>query len=245
MRCTPAILLVVVSAGCGGGTSPDPGELGPDARPGDPAACGQLRAVIRDFAVTHPDFEEPDGNSDVSYPGLVEPMLGADGTPVYAHPGPIEPHTEGPDAFAQWFHDVDGVNQRFEFVFDLADQGGGVQGFDSAAFFPIDGEGFGNEGFPHNFHFTTEVHTSFLYRGGELFRFRGDDDLWLFVNGRLAIDLGGLHPALDGSVDLDAGAAALGIAPGGTYDMDIFHAERHGVASNFRIETTIDCFIVK
>ena len=56
--------------------------------------------------------------------------------------------------------------------------------------------------------------------------------------------LGGLHPSLSQTIDLDTQAAALGIAPGNTYDMDIFHAERHTVNSNFRIETTIDCFVI-
>ena len=60
---------------------------------------------------------------------------------------------------------------------------------------------------------------------------------------KLAIDLGGLHRALRQSVDLDASAAKLGIARGQRYDMDIFHAERMAVESNFRIETTIDCLI--
>jgi fibro-slime domain-containing protein len=40
---------------------------------------------------------------------------------------------------------------------------------------------------------------------------------------------------------LDAQAAELGIAAGGSYAMDIFHAERHTSSSNFRIETTIEC----
>jgi hypothetical protein len=34
----------------------------------------------------------------------------------------------------------------------------------------------------------------------------------------------------------------LGIVPGGTYQMDIFHAERHREMSNFRVETNISCF---
>jgi fibro-slime domain-containing protein len=104
--------------------------------------------------------------------------------------------------------------------------------------------GFGEEGQPHNFHFTTEIHTRFTYRGGERFTFTGDDDLWLFINDRLAIDLGGLHPQLSATVDLDASAAALGLEAGETYPMDIFHAERHTDASNFHVETTIDCFVV-
>ena len=38
-------------------------------------------------------------------------------------------------------------------------------------------------------------------------------------------------------------AASLGLEVGSTYPMDIFHAERHTDQSNFRIDTTIGCFI--
>jgi len=158
--------------------------------------------------------------------------------------GAVEPHTTGPAEFAQWYHDVPGVNMAFPYTISLADDGHGTFGFSSDAFFPIDGKGFGNEGLAHNFHFTTEVHTTFKYKGGEIFRFTGDDDLWLFINGKLAIDLGGLHPQLSSEVNLDAKAAELGIVKGGTYKMDIFHAERHTEDSNFKVETTIDCFII-
>ena len=198
--------------------------------------------TLRDFTPsTHPDFE-PFSDSDFAYPGLVESDLGADGKPVYAHPG-ATPHTAGPDEFDQWYRDAAGVNQAFESSLPLTESGGRLV-FDSAAFFPLDGMGYGEEGLPHNFHFTTEIHTTFEYEGGEVFTFTGDDDLWLFINDRLAIDLGGLHPSLSATVDLDAGAAELGIEPGQTYAMDIFHAERHTDASNFHVETTIDCFVV-
>ena len=120
----------------------------------------------------------------------------------------------------------------------------GLFSFESDAFFPVDDQGWGNQGNPHNFHFTTEIHTTFNYQGGEVFTFIGDDDLWLFINGELAIDLGGVHPELTGTVDLDAAAAAIGITVGGTYAMDIFHAERHTVDSHFRIDTSIQCFII-
>jgi fibro-slime domain-containing protein len=245
-------LSTLVATGCGGTLDAGSGDDDApriDAGPGGPVdanqpACGQLQATIRDFQIAHPDFEEPDGLSDVSYPGLVKPELGADHTPVYAPDGPVRPHTAGPDAFAQWYHDVPGVNQALPYTILLSDDGHGLYSFSSNAFFPIDGQGFGNEGLPHNFHFTTEVHTTFQYKGGEVFRFTGDDDLWLFINGKLAIDLGGLHPSLSAQVDLDAKAAELGLAKGGTYRMDIFHAERHTDDSNFQIETTIDCFII-
>jgi fibro-slime domain-containing protein len=213
-----------------------PGGGGPD--------CAKLPVTLRDFQISHPDFEEPDGLSDFVQPGLVKPDLGADGTPVYAPDGPVEPHTTGAAEFNQWYHDVPGVNMKFPYTIQLTDSGNGKFTFDSSAFFPLDGMGFGNEGLPHNFHFTTELHTTFKYMGGETFRFTGDDDLWLFINGKLALDLGGLHPQVSGEVDLDAKAAELGIEKGGTYKMDIFHAERHTDASNFHIETTIECFII-
>lgn len=243
--CTFAVFALALAA-CGSGDGGGAG--GSDDSPIDAAVppevgCGQLLATIRDFNASHPDFEEPDGFSDFARPGLVEPLLGADRTPVYAPDGAVDPHTTGAAEFADWYHDVPGVNRSYPYVLDLVEQGGS-RVFDSSAFFPLDGTGLGNEGRPHNFHFSTEIHTSFQYRGGEVFNFRGDDDLWLFINGRLALDLGGLHPSLPGSVDMDAQAAALGLVPGNLYDMDIFHAERHTDASNFRIETTIDCFIV-
>jgi fibro-slime domain-containing protein len=82
----------------------------------------------------------------------------------------------------------------------------------------------------------------FTYVAGQTFTFRGDDDMWIFVNDSLALDLGSMHIAWEGSIDFDEQATALGITPGGMYRMDIFHAERHTSDSNFRIETNIGCF---
>jgi fibro-slime domain-containing protein len=66
----------------------------------------------------------------------------------------------------------------------------------------------------------------------------------VFVNGKLALDLGGLHAEVTGTIDLDQAAASLGIAPGKVYAMDLFHAERHTDASRFRVDTNfsfVDC----
>lgn len=203
----------------------------------DGSTCAKILATVRDFKSSHPDFETYMGQ--VASVGLVLPDLSSEHKPVYNPNYRGQPMISSEESFEQWYEDVPGINEAFNIILPLVGNPNGGSVFESNAFFPIDDEGFGNEGNPHNYHFTTEVHTSFTYQGGETFTFRGDDDLWLFVDGRLALDLGGLHQAIEGTVVMDS----LGLEVGETYSMDIFHAERHTVDSNFRIATNIECFI--
>jgi fibro-slime domain-containing protein len=202
--------------------------------------AASFTGTVRDFKAYnngdgHPDFETFTGDG---LKGIVEDQLGADHKPVYAHPGPTM-YTTGPDEFYQWYRDTPGVNIPIPFTITPVAGANGVVTYDNPEFFPIDGQGFGDQGYPHNYHFTFELHMRFDYKGGEIFTFTGDDDLWVFINDRLAIDLGGLHPAQSDTIDLDAQAAALGIAPGGSYALDLFQAERHTDASHFTIQSTL------
>jgi fibro-slime domain-containing protein len=94
----------------------------------------------------------------------------------------------------------------------------------------------------HNFSFTSEVRYWFMYDSTQSYQldFLGDDDFWVFINRKLAVDLGGLHSATPGSVTLDAATAAkLGnMKSGNVYEVAVFHAERHTTASSFKLTLT-------
>ena len=223
---------------------------------------GNLPVVYRDFSQAQPDFEMS-FRGDVVRRQLLQPTLGADGKPVFkssvgcpAQDGTptacanwtvSQPVINSADSFNQWYRDTPGINIAFERTLELVETpaGSGLYKYSSTEFFPLgNNEGFGitPPGQSHNFLFTTEVHVTFEYVAKQKFTFHGDDDMWIFVNRQLALDLGSMHESKEGIIDFDAQAANLGIAVGHAYPMDIFHAERHTSASNFSIETNIACF---
>ena len=221
----------------------------------------KFAGIVRDFKSSHPDFQSFSGAS-VSQ-GMVKSLLGADRKPVYNNTHQYIRNHEGERAyfhprysqqttsdsnFAEWYNDVDDVNLSYEFELPLQQLENDRYVFDSSAFFPIDAVGWAalegdseqdNAGVRRNFWFTFELHTEVSYAGGEVFLFSGDDDLWVFINGKLALDLGGVHPPVDGKLDLDAMAGELGLKRGQSYPLDLFHAERRAKGSNFRVETSL------
>ena len=214
-----------------------------DTTGGGMIECGKLPVTYRDHKPLHVDFGcHMFGN--IARPGLVLATLGGDKKPVY-NPNPppppggwngSNPQITSAASFSEWYNAKDGVNFEIKGELELSEIMPGIWSFSSNSFYPLTGLGFGNNVTPNwsgqtfpdrNGSFTTEIHTTFVYEAGQTFTFK------------LALDLGGLHPSVSGSVNLNS----LGLTPGNTYTLDVFHAERCESGSNFRIDTSISCFL--
>jgi fibro-slime domain-containing protein len=217
----------------------------------------------------HPDFE----NINASKLGLVGAactktnqatcgVLGSNGKPTFVLTS--SNIINSPASFQQWYLD-DPLNKGIDGSIRMTRQttAGNPYVFDNTSFFPLDNDpnGFGKYlATGHDFHFTTELDYFFQYNGGEELTFRGDDDVWVFINRKLAVDIGGVHGVQSGRVvlgDEDStcsihagpnmapaactapinGAADIrfGLVKGGIYQISFFQAERHTSASNFRL----------
>lgn len=158
--------------------------------------------------------------------GIVKPQLGSDRLPIPAfsdvdsswdalhdalsvnvigHDPVLET-----DNFYRWFHEVPGLSKRvdgrtvtFNRTAERTYTYGGqdiypiddVPGIDATDVKLTDWQGQ-----KHNFSFT--AHLGFAIKvsanGSERFEFSGDDDVWVFLNNRLILDIGGLHGPISG-----------------------------------------------
>jgi fibro-slime domain-containing protein len=207
--------------------------------------------------------------------------LDNEGKPNYAlgDDDPGDCITHGKQYFNQWFRDVDGVNLRNDIILECMATGTpGEYEYNDAEFFPIDHWGFGHEitnKQDHNYSFTMELHAKFNIDPswtGSTHYFKAheaDDDMWIYIDGKLILDMGGLHPSRYRKLEIadtdsdelfevriytpeDDTKSYPTTEPSSfttvTYDLnltsgnhtfDLFYAERHSDASHLHFSTTV------
>lgn len=88
-----------------------------------------------------------------------------------------------------------------------------------------------------NHHFCTETHAQFKYKKGARFSISGNDDIWVFIDNKLAVDIGGNHLSAPGYVDVDK--FLPNAKQDSIYDIDIFTCNRRAPSSDLRISTNM------
>ena len=85
-----------------------------------------------------------------------------------------------------------------------------------------------------------------------IFEFSGDDDLWVFIDGKLAMDIGGIHQPTSGTINFTTGVVTVNgsqqlsrtnfndrfpnLYDGNNHTLQVFYIERGGCDSNCKIQ---------
>lgn len=128
----------------------------------------------------------------------------------------------------------------------------GTNGGDESGFYPLENLGYEQPGLltttsavgaTHNGGFTLRGESQFVYNKDSnlYFTFTGDDDVYMYINGTLALDLGGAHGRNSKTVNLnDLDATKYGLKDGQVATFTFFYMERCSDASTFGIETNME-----
>lgn len=129
----------------------------------------------------------------------------------------------------------------------------GTNGGDESGFYPLENLGYEQPGLltatskvnngAKNGGFTLRGESQFVYNKASklYFTFTGDDDVYMYINGTLALDLGGAHGRNSKTVNLnDLDATKYGLKEGQVATFTFFYMERCSDASTFGIKTNME-----
>lgn len=151
----------------------------------------------------------------------------------------------------------DGTNNKFklyEHTYTQSTSGTGRENGKPIGFFPFhDYESTGNLNVNQNnnlnHHLGMSMKLQFNIPEGKqvngediVFDFSGDDDLWVYIDGKLVLDMGGIHQPVPGSINFTTGKVkvygqqdkTIEFTPG-YHTMEVFYLERGGCDSNCSI----------
>lgn len=128
----------------------------------------------------------------------------------------------------------------------------GTNGGDESGFYPLEDLGYEQPGLltatskvnngAKNGSFTLRGESQFVYNKDSnlYFTFTGDDDVYMYINGTLALDLGGAHGRNSKTVNLnDLDPTKYGLKEGQVATFTFFYMERCSDASTFGIKTNM------
>ena len=201
-----------------------------------PSFVGSSHLVLlcRDFSRFHPDMALLPGGVEK---GMVDTLLNAT-TRKPSWNRKKSGTFNGKRSFDTWFRN--GPWNVAKKVLKLEGKPGSqekefIYGGDS--FFPFDTERNRDEG-THNFYFSCEHHGAFVFeeKSNQRITFKADDDLWVFINDKLSVDVGGIHDTETRVLDLNE----LGLANGQLHTIDLFFAQRRPVKSSLELKSNFD-----
>ncbi len=144
----------------------------------------------------------------------------------------------GPQTFGQWFDDVPGVNMDSQARLLFSKDESGALKFATNDFRPIDGKLLDKGAWGANRNFSMEMDGEFLYTpcSGQFFEFSGDGDAFVYVDGKLVLEMAGNNMGVTQYVDMDR----LGLTPGENHKLQFFYAQRSCGTSRFSMRTNVE-----
>jgi fibro-slime domain-containing protein/LPXTG-motif cell wall-anchored protein len=87
-----------------------------------------------------------------------------------------------------------------------------------------------------NLHFGMAFETAVRYDSDAVFNFTGDDDVFVYIDGELALDLGGIHDAISRDLNVNNSQVFAKYADGKLHTLKIFYLERGNYGSQCKIQ---------